>query len=244
MWKQAAITGTVVDEAGEPVVGVHIRAFRRRSIAGRFEISGASLAETDDRGAYRLSGLWPGEYLVMAGARQIAVPPAWAQRATASIRQPPGSPGTASAIEVGGSVYTIGRGNAVPPAPRSGRLVIYPLIFHPAAVTPGTATPVSLASGEERTGIDILLQPTPTARVSGKVTWQGQAAAGEALRLLPGGRGEWLGGIGAGYGHRAGWRIHLPSGAVRPCTGFATTRASRACLVRSRWRTPDGRRYL
>ena len=195
VWKHAAITGTVVDEAGEPMIGVHVRAFRRDKLNRTAAFEGAAFSQTDDRGIFRISGLVPAEYVVVAGARQIAVPPSWTQRSNLSIRQPPGSPGTATAIEVSGSVYGLGRGGAIPPPPKSGHLFIYPLTFHPAADSPGTATGISLASGEERTGIDIQLHPVRTVRLSGRVTWQGEPASGESLRLLRGNRGEWLGGI-------------------------------------------------
>jgi Carboxypeptidase regulatory-like domain len=195
VWKHAGITGAVVDETGEPVVGVHVRAFRRSSLTKRITFGQVAFGETDDRGIYRIGGLAPAEYLIVAGARQLAVPPSWAQRSIDTIRQPTGSPGTATALEIAGSVYGLGRGSAIPPPPKSGRLFIYPPTFHPAAATPGTATAVSLASGEERNGIDIQLHPTATRRVSGRVTWQGQPAPGKRLSLVPENFGDWLEGL-------------------------------------------------
>jgi protocatechuate 3,4-dioxygenase beta subunit len=64
----SAITGTVVDEAGEPVAGIVIRALRPRDstelrLASAF---GASSERTDDRGRFRLFGLLPGTYFVAA----------------------------------------------------------------------------------------------------------------------------------------------------------------------------------
>src|SRR5262249_24312181 len=35
MWRHAAISGTVTDEAGEPVIGALVRVFRRRFAAGQ-----------------------------------------------------------------------------------------------------------------------------------------------------------------------------------------------------------------
>ena len=67
VWKHAAITGAVVDEMGEPVVGVHVRAFRRSSPTKRITVGEVAFGETDDRGIYRIPGLAPAEYLIVAG---------------------------------------------------------------------------------------------------------------------------------------------------------------------------------
>jgi len=64
------VTGTVTNSAGDPVIGVRVRAVRIRDAKGQtpqlaslapFEVS------TDDRGVYRIYGLLPGTYLVSAG---------------------------------------------------------------------------------------------------------------------------------------------------------------------------------
>ena len=62
----SAITGTVVDEAGEPVAGIVIRALRPRDSAELRLVSafGASSERTDDRGRFRLFGLLPGTYFL------------------------------------------------------------------------------------------------------------------------------------------------------------------------------------
>lgn len=68
--KGGVITGTVRDANGEPVVAVSVRAVRMRDANGRtlprsFNYSPPRM--TDDRGIYRLYGLQPGTYIVMAG---------------------------------------------------------------------------------------------------------------------------------------------------------------------------------
>jgi hypothetical protein len=62
LWKPAVLAGDVTDEAGEPVVDALVWAVRRRSIAGRQRMELVTATHTDDRGAFRLSGLAPGEY--------------------------------------------------------------------------------------------------------------------------------------------------------------------------------------
>lgn len=68
--KGGVITGTVRDANGEPVVAVAVRAIRMRDANGRqlprvYVYSQTRM--TDDRGIYRLYGLQPGTYIVMAG---------------------------------------------------------------------------------------------------------------------------------------------------------------------------------
>jgi hypothetical protein len=67
LWKDAAISGLVLDEGGEPVVGARVRALRQTPPRGA-EFGGESWTTTDDRGSYRLSGVPPGDYLVVVSS--------------------------------------------------------------------------------------------------------------------------------------------------------------------------------
>ncbi|MCI0489973.1 MAG: carboxypeptidase-like regulatory domain-containing protein [Blastocatellia bacterium] len=70
MTKGGVITGTVTRSTGEPVVAVRVSAILVRDIEGR-PVSrpvSSGLQYTDDRGVYRLYGLRPGLYLVVAGS--------------------------------------------------------------------------------------------------------------------------------------------------------------------------------
>jgi protocatechuate 3,4-dioxygenase beta subunit len=66
----AAISGTVSDEYGEPVEGARVRVLQIRRVGDRMAAlppeSESQLATSDDRGRYRLSGILPGRYLVVA----------------------------------------------------------------------------------------------------------------------------------------------------------------------------------
>jgi len=66
MVKGGVITGTVTNAAGEPVIGIRVRAYRIRDQKGQPTI-GVGERPTDDRGIYRMYGLVPGTYLVFAG---------------------------------------------------------------------------------------------------------------------------------------------------------------------------------
>jgi len=74
IWKFAAVTGRVADEAGEPVIGVAVRALQRTVVAGRERLAPGPTARTDDRGLYRLASLTPGEYAVAVPTTQVSAP--------------------------------------------------------------------------------------------------------------------------------------------------------------------------
>src|SRR5687768_11813512 len=64
MWKHASISGTVLDEAGEPQINVAVTAYRRGVHGGRPRYLPGGTARTDDRGVFRISGLVPGHWIV------------------------------------------------------------------------------------------------------------------------------------------------------------------------------------
>ena len=63
-----AITGTVTNSLGEPIIAVRVRATLVRDHRGEIaRISVNQEQSTDDRGVYRIYGLRPGTYIVSAG---------------------------------------------------------------------------------------------------------------------------------------------------------------------------------
>jgi hypothetical protein len=72
MIRGGVITGTVRNSAGEPVVGVMVSALRVRDAEGKPSTRTTVPPRdrmTDDRGIYRVYGLEPGAYLIVAGGR-------------------------------------------------------------------------------------------------------------------------------------------------------------------------------
>jgi hypothetical protein len=69
MARGAAITGKVVDDAGEPLVALLVMAIRVRDSEGRSVAPAPESAEfyTDDRGVFRIYGLPPGTFKIRAG---------------------------------------------------------------------------------------------------------------------------------------------------------------------------------
>ena len=75
MVRGGAITGTVTNAMGEPVIAVRVRTQMIRDAKGQVSrFSGSFEQQTDDRGVYRIYGLPPGTYLVFAGGGSSFVP--------------------------------------------------------------------------------------------------------------------------------------------------------------------------
>ena len=69
--RMSVISGRVFDEVGEPIAGVTVTAQQMRFYEGRRKLVPlGGIATTDDTGQYRLLNLEPGEYYVLATARE------------------------------------------------------------------------------------------------------------------------------------------------------------------------------
>ena len=62
----AVITGRVVDETGEAVAQAYVSLARRRYIDGARRLVADSGSSTDDRGEFRIFGVPPGDYVIVA----------------------------------------------------------------------------------------------------------------------------------------------------------------------------------
>ncbi len=71
--RMSLITGRVFDETGDPISGVRVFAMRSVYFEGRrrlVPIANGPMTTTDDAGQYRILGLAPGAYFVMADLRE------------------------------------------------------------------------------------------------------------------------------------------------------------------------------
>lgn len=200
VWKYAVIGGTVVDEAGEPVVGVAVRALVRDVVSGRARFGAESSFSvpstlTDDRGAFRLARVQPGTYAVVAPSMHTTVPLAvmnsWDSntlrlelfRASVYEVSPLGQPRTQ---QVGDFALMTLNSVLIPPQPGAdGRMSMYRTTYYPSATSAAAGTSVTVAAGEERTDLAIALRPVPAARVSGRlVTPDGSPPPPMAIKLI------------------------------------------------------------
>ena len=74
LFRGSVITGFVVDEDSEPIAGARVIALRRDFVEGEWRYRSAGSDVSDDRGAYRVFGLEPGEYIVSTPTAQATSP--------------------------------------------------------------------------------------------------------------------------------------------------------------------------
>jgi len=183
MARGAVVTGTIRNPIGMPLAGVQVAALDLQS-AGTLDslFDSTEFVATDDRGVYRVFGLMPGEYTIVAlpravGAGEIgtrsaaemdAVLAQLAQRGTSFAAAPP--PGSTTPPPVA----------PIPPAPAVGFAPTY---------LPGTAVfqeaaRLKLAAGDERSGIDFQVTAVPVASVSGIVSGDVRNLAAVQLSIM------------------------------------------------------------
>jgi hypothetical protein len=113
----------------------------------------------------------------------------------------------------------------LPPPPRNGRQLSYPVIFYPSASTIAESTTIALKFGEDYKRADLTLRPVASVRVSGTVEGPPEAMTRLSLRLLPAGL------------ENVGSVLKWPrrSSGPKACSHFSTCRPAR---------TPSTRRNL
>jgi uncharacterized protein (DUF2141 family) len=143
------ITGRVVNEDGEPVVGVQMQALVRaaslpRRVADfrslKLETAPVTVAVTNDLGEYRLHGLAPGDYLVSASDTGI------------------GDMAEVLLAGHGGISFEAGYESQSPYAP----------MYFPGTADLGQAQPITLKGGDEARA-NFVLRPVKMVSVSGRV---------------------------------------------------------------------------
>jgi hypothetical protein len=202
LWKAGIITGRVTDEAGEPLIG---------QVVGAVEVSGdgrlvtGPTVRTDDRGAYRVSGLVPGSYIVFVPQTQVSMPlsigdslvaagpdPLTAQKF--SMAYAPSA--RVGGVRVGSSLLATTPdpirfsadaliSNAIAPLRQGDALFVYPTTFASSAARVGQAERIELKAGEERTSVDVRLQPTRAGSISGVLVDERGSVPNVGLHLMP-----------------------------------------------------------
>ena len=115
---QAIITGTVTDEAGEPVRSAQVRLFEDQDRDGSRSTRPHAAVATDDRGMYEIARISPGNYYIAVTAQ-----PWYAQRAPHLEGAPPAA--SSDALDVA-----------------------YPTVYYPNATDSDDATPIPVKGGE------------------------------------------------------------------------------------------------
>jgi len=167
MTRAAAITGTILSSATAPASSIFVSAHRYQTVGGERRLvpaqagvspSGGISGQVDDRGVYRIYGLPPGDYVIVAqvfSAGEIrSVTPAEVEWAALQFR--PGAPGSVP---------------STPPMP--ARPMGYSPVFYPGTTNPAAAETTTVSAGEERRGVDFALQLVPVAKIEGTISGPG-----------------------------------------------------------------------
>ena len=186
LWKYAAIIGTVRDDGGEPAVGLTVQAMSRIVMAGRARYLPVGGGRTDDRGAYRISSMQPGDYIVVIPQAPAAVPAAMMESMMKGVLGGGDMSGMAGFVDLASSgvnigaamqggvrlgTYMVASASGAPPIlGADGKLFFYQTAFYPGVAVPVQAEVITLKSGDERGDVNFQLRLTPTARVSGVAT--------------------------------------------------------------------------
>lgn len=199
--KVASISGVITDEAGEPLVGISVRAMLRTVPTGAPTYRLTGDARTDDRGQYRIDGLFPGKYFVLVPQTPTTMPVSNLDKAgegigaalsggNAFVEALTGGASnvfSAAGVRVNDQFWQLGMGPAgttsVPP-PVNGRVATYQTTFFPGATQLAQAGVITVRSGEDRAGVDWQLHPTASARVSGVLTGPDGPASNISIRLV------------------------------------------------------------
>ncbi len=171
--KFSSVSGTLRDEAGDPVVGTDVILARRSVVNGRQAWQMAGKSRSDDRGAYRLGSLEAGDYVVCACSRD-PIPFDGTLLATLGSEPLQLMNVAARALSVGSDVVSL-----------DTTLRTYAPTFYPNSTTLARATKITIAPGDDKTGVDMNLQLVRAARVSGTVVGAPGPVQAATMKLVP-----------------------------------------------------------
>jgi hypothetical protein len=175
----SVIGGHVVDEDGEPMPGMAVRAMRYQYLQGERRLTAAGNGQTDDKGQFRIWGLMPGDYYVNATARAGFPDGRGAQNVFGR-----GGRATASVAAAGGGVAA------------DSENVNYAPTYYPGVPSVNDARAVTLGLSQELLDVNFSMQLVAMSRVAGRMTTSDGSPAGRGqvnLALDSAGRGNQIG---------------------------------------------------
>lgn len=178
LWRGAVVAGVVEDNRGQPVPGIPVRAIqRRRAVNSSWESLSNNGAKTDESGEFRIYGLEPGSYLILAsppateGSEMLSPTASQVDAILDHLRRRRSAPASEPDVNVRQISTDV-----------SGYI---PTVY-PATTSLEQASPIVLVAGQEMVGIRIALQRVRTGVVTGTVLApSGVPARGATLQLVP-----------------------------------------------------------
>jgi hypothetical protein len=187
--KGGVITGTLLDEIGEPLPGTQVRVLRYTMQTGVRTLQQAGTGSTDDRGIYRIFGLQPGDYIVSATSRNAAGP-SDLERMQSELQSVQAQLGRAAQLEEAVARELAARASTIrlqlsdlPEEVATG----YAPVYYPGTTAANEAATLPLGPGEEKIGIDFQMQRVAVARVEGVVV-NGTGQALQNMQVILGSR--------------------------------------------------------
>jgi hypothetical protein len=160
-----AITGRLVDEFGDPIAGANVSVLRIQNTAqGQRTTRAGTSVPSDDTGAYRVYGLPAGQYYVSVNDPSAA-------RMVVTINDVAGgvTSGVISASRI--EIEDVAVANQLRDTVRASfASTSYAPTYYPGTVNIADAQRITLALGEEQSGINLAIVPVRAARITGRVT--------------------------------------------------------------------------
>jgi hypothetical protein len=177
MMRGSVLSGVVRDEHGLPAAGVEVVAINARGAQPGLPAQSRPVG-TDDRGAFRLFGLMPGDYYLSATPRL---------RSAGQIQQR-----TTAEIDAALAGLRQRQGSTTAPPPRGGpssvaaepMSVTYAATFLPGVSQMRHATRIRVGVEEERTGLDFALAPVRVAAIEGAISGDITSLAAVQLSIM------------------------------------------------------------
>ena len=173
------VSGVVYDHHGRPLRGIPVTAVqRRRAISSALPSLSNNGARTNDLGEFRIYGLEPGAYILVA-TPQLPYDSAISSPETAGIDA------MLRNLQTRRRDGSIGAGPGIAATDVDGVSPYVPT-FYPAQRSVDQASPIKIGAGQEIDGIRISLERERTVTISGTVSdVSGNAVVGAVVQLVP-----------------------------------------------------------
>jgi protocatechuate 3,4-dioxygenase beta subunit len=146
MQPQGVVTGRILDEDGEPMARIEVTLMRNQYVQGRKMLVPAGGSNTNDLGEYRIFGVNPGRYFLLARRNRTA--PGFGPGGFGPGGRGPGGRGGRASVEAES---------------------IYVPIYFPGVTDTASAAQLEIGAGSQLQGMDLRMRKVAAVTVSGRV---------------------------------------------------------------------------